>query len=145
MEIDLDTSTQSHASLSGGEGRDLESERRADCRCETAAELSRNHRWTGERIARLGFLVGKGHDVDQIAADPIVGPMQPNNVYRTVQRFGLGFRLADTDKLPPDVSEKLDAASGKRQITREALIKNLLIVAAREPTLIDNILDDGNE
>ena len=53
----------------------------------------RKSRWTGERIARLGFLLGLGWDAKRIAEDPIISST-PNNVHRQAQRFGLAFRAA---------------------------------------------------
>lgn len=100
--------------------------------------------WTGSRIARLGFLVGLGWEARRIADDPLIASTA-NNVHRQAQRFGLGFRdvpIAPT-KLPPHVGTRIDAAAARRCMTRESLIRQLLIVAAEEPGLLDNILDDG--
>jgi len=63
-------------------------------------------RWTGERIARLGFLLGLGWDAKRIAEDPIISST-PNNVHRQAQRFGLAFRAAAVAmslRLPPDAN-----------------------------------------
>src|SRR6516162_6865006 len=102
-------------------------------------------RWTGERIARLGFLLGLGWDAKRIAEDPIVAST-PNNVHRQAQRFGLAFRAAAAAmslRLPTDTVSHLDQAAVKRGITREAMIRLLLLEIAADPNLIDNILDDG--
>jgi hypothetical protein len=99
--------------------------------------------WTTERIARLGFLVGQGLAAKRIAADPLIAST-PNNVHRQAQRFGLAFResMATTARLPPEAAARYDAAAAKRGVTREAVIRLLLLVAADEPNLLDNILDD---
>lgn len=105
----------------------------------------RKSRWTGERIARLGFLLGLGWDAKRIAEDPIISST-PNNVYRQAQRFGLAFRAAAAAmslRLTPDANTQFEAAAEKRGLTREAMIKLLLLEVASEPYLIDNILDDG--
>ncbi len=105
----------------------------------------RKSRWTGERIARLGFLLGMGWDARRIAEDPLISST-PNNVHRQAQRFGLAFRAAAAAlalRLPPDASARFDAAAAKRSLTREAMIRVLLLVVAADPALIDNILDDG--
>jgi hypothetical protein len=102
-------------------------------------------RWTGERIARLGFLLGMGWDAKRIAEDPLIGST-PNNVHRQAQRFGLAFRAAAAGlalRLPPEAAQLYDAAAGKRGLTREAMIRLLIVVVAGDPTLLDNILDDG--
>jgi hypothetical protein len=102
-------------------------------------------RWTGERIARLGFLLGMGWDARRIAEDPIIAST-PNNVHRQAQRFGLAFRAAAAAlavRLPPEAASLFDAAASKRNLTREAMIRLLLLVVASDATLIDNILDDG--
>lgn len=100
--------------------------------------------WTAERIARLGFLVGQGFAARRIAEDPLIAST-PNNVHRQAQRFGLAFReaVATALRLPPDAAARYDAAAEKRGLTREALIKLLVVTAAGEPNLLDNILDDG--
>ena len=105
----------------------------------------RKSRWTGERIARLGFLLGMGWDAKRIADDPLISST-PNNVHRQAQRFGLAFRAAAAAlalRLPPDATARFDAAAAKRSLTREAMIRVLLLVVATDPALIDNILDDG--
>lgn len=102
-------------------------------------------RWTGERIARLGFLLGMGWDAKRIADDPIIAST-PNNVHRQAQRFGLAFRAAAASlslRLPPEAASLYDAAATKRSLTREAMIRLLLMVVASDPNLLDNILDDG--
>jgi hypothetical protein len=102
-------------------------------------------RWTGERIARLGFLLGLGWDAKRIAEDPIISST-PNNVHRQAQRFGLAFRAAAAAmslRLPAEAAIHFDAAAAARNLTREAMIKLLLLEVASEPHLIDNILDDG--
>ncbi len=101
-------------------------------------------RWTGERIARLGFLIGLGWGAKRVAADSIIAST-PNNVHRQAKRFGLAFRAAAAMalNLPPDATSHFDAAASKRSLTREALIRILLLEVAAEPNLLDNILDDG--
>ena len=100
--------------------------------------------WTATRIARLGFLVGQGFAAKRIAEDPLIAST-PNNVYRQTQRFGLAFREAMAMALPlsPEAAAHYDAAAEKRGLTREALIRLLVMTAAAEPNLLDNILDDG--
>ncbi len=99
-------------------------------------------RWTDERIARLGFLVGLGWSGERIAADPLIRSTT-NNIHRQAQRFGLRFRAASATQLQKPIREVLDAAAMKRGITQEKLIQLILATLAQEPTLIDNILDDG--
>ena len=111
----------------------------------TVATEIHKSRWTGERIARLGFLLGLGWDAKHIAEDPIINST-PNNVHRQAQRFGLAFRAAAAAmwlRLPPDASSRFELAAEKRSMTREAMIRLLLLQVASEPHLIDNILDDG--
>jgi len=109
-----------------------------------ATEIHRAH-WTGERIGRLGFLLGLGWDAKRVAEDPIIASTQ-NNVHRQAQRFGLGFRAAAAAlslQLPPDAISHFEAAAAKRGLTRDAMIHNLLLEVAADPNLLDNILDDG--
>jgi hypothetical protein len=109
-----------------------------------ATEIHKSH-WTGERIARLGFLLGLGWDAKRVAQDPIIAST-PNNVFRQAQRFGLGFRAAAAAlalQLPPEATSHFEAAASKRGLTGEAMIHNLLLEVAADPNLLDNILDDG--
>jgi hypothetical protein len=79
-----------------------------------AAEIHKS-RWTGERIARLGFLLGLGWDAKRIAEDPIIA--YPNNVHRQAQRFGLAFRAAAAAmslRLPAEAAACFEAAAAKR-------------------------------
>jgi hypothetical protein len=102
-------------------------------------------RWTGERIGRLGFLLGLGWDAKRVAEDPIIAST-PNNVHRQAQRFGLAFRAAAAAMslhLPPDATNHFEAAASKRGLTRDAMIRKLLLEVAADPNLLDNILDDG--
>lgn len=111
----------------------------------TVATEIRKSRWTGERIARLGFLLGLGWDANRIAADSIIAST-PNNVHRQAQRFGLAFRAAAAAaslRLPPDAARHFDCAAARRGLTREAMIRLLLLEVASDSNLLDNILDDG--
>jgi hypothetical protein len=77
-----------------------------------ATEIHRAH-WTGERIGRLGFLLGLGWDAKRVAEDPIIASTQ-NNVHRQAQRFGLGFRAAAAAlslQLPPDAISRVGTRS----------------------------------
>lgn len=108
-----------------------------------AAEIRRSH-WTGERIARLGFLIGLGWDAKRIAADPIIAST-PNNVVRQAQRFCLSLRAAAAATalhLPKNAIEYFEAAAIRRGLPREAMIRQLLIEIASDPCLMDNIMDD---
>ncbi len=100
--------------------------------------------WTTERIARLGFLIGQGFAAKRIAEDPMIAST-PNNVHRQAQRFGLAFRESKGAalRLPPEAAARYDAAAEKRGMTRESLMRLLLLTAGGEPNLLDNILDDG--
>ncbi len=98
--------------------------------------------WSFDRIARLGFLVGQGFDARYIASDPMIASTH-NNVHRQVNRFGLAFREAIALRLPQQALDRLDAAAVKRRLTRGGLMRAVLLAAASEDTLLDNILDDG--
>lgn len=99
-------------------------------------------RWSFERVARLGFLVGQGLDARRVADDPMIASTA-NNVHRQAQRFGLAFREAAGLRLPPEVAARIDAAASKRGLSRDGLVRLLLVAAGSDGSLIDNILDDG--
>lgn len=98
-------------------------------------------RWSAPRVARLGFLVGRGWDAKRVAGDPTIAST-PNNVHRQAQRFGLAFRDATGMRVPSEVGERLDAAASKRGLSRDGLIRSLILAAGSDAALIDNILDD---
>ncbi|WP_244395950.1 hypothetical protein [Beijerinckia indica] len=100
-------------------------------------------RWTDERIARLGFLVGLGWSGERIARDPLIRSTT-NNIHRQAQRFGLRFRAASVSQIQKPIRDVLDAAAEKRGITQEKIIHLILATLAQEPNLIDNILDDAD-
>jgi hypothetical protein len=100
-------------------------------------------RWTGERIARFSPRPWLG--CQAYAQDPIIASTS-NNVHRQAQRFGLAFRAAAAAmslRLPPDATRHFDIAATKRGLTREVMIRFLLLEVAAEPNLLENILDDG--
>ncbi len=97
--------------------------------------------WSSPRVARLGFLVGQGWDARRVADDPAIAST-PNNVHRQAQRFGLAFREASGLRLPPPVCARLDVAAAKRGLTRDGLIRLLVVAAGSDTALIENILDD---
>ena len=74
-------------------------------------------RWTGDRIARLGFLLGLGWDARRIAEDPLINST-PNNVHRQALRFGLAFRAAAAAlalRLPPEAADRLRSRGRQTQ------------------------------
>jgi hypothetical protein len=100
-------------------------------------------RWTGERIARLAFLVGIGWDAKRIAADALI-LSTPNNVHRQAQRFGLSFRVASSVGvgLKREIIAGLKEAAERRKVTPEALANQLLGILVSE-NLLSSVLDDG--
>ena len=100
--------------------------------------------WTPDRVARLGFLIGQGWDAKRVARDPLIASTA-NNVHRQASRFGLGFRDAPIAacRLPGETGVLYDAAAAKRGLSRDGLIRMVLLAAASDASLIDNILDDG--
>jgi hypothetical protein len=103
--------------------------------------------WTGERIARLGFLVGLGWQAERISNDPVINST-PNNVYRQATRFGLSLREAATliaFQLSSDQIGRLEVAALSRGVSYEELVRRLLGEISSDASLIDNILDDERE
>lgn len=97
--------------------------------------------WTRDRVARLGFLVGLGLDAEGIAHDPSVDTT-PGNVRRQANRFGLALRDTAGRRMPPEICGRLDEAARRRGLNREDLIRTLVLVAASDTSLLNNILDD---
>jgi hypothetical protein len=97
--------------------------------------------WSGDRLARLGFLVGLGWSSKTIAADPVIAST-PANVRAQARRLGLTLRAGQGPKLPFAVRSRLEIAAARRGLTPEALLHLLLLNAGSDDALIDNILDD---
>ncbi|CAM6053274.1 unnamed protein product [Sphagnum tenellum] len=102
-------------------------------------EHPRWSRWSGERIARLGFLVGCGWDAARIGADPLIGSTA-KNVHRQVQRFGLSFRVADKISIKPKVVEDIEPIAGELGMSPEALVNRLMMHIIKD-NLVKAILD----
>ncbi len=98
--------------------------------------------WTPQRFARLGFLMGKGMSAKRIAEHPAISST-PNTVRYQAHKFGLAFCAVLTAPLPKRATSYFETAAAKRGITRDELIKLLLLEIAADSNLLDNILDDG--
>ena len=118
---------------------------------QTLVDVARNHlnvadrqsrlagdrqRWTGERIARLGFLAGLGWTAKKIADDPLIRST-PNNVYRQAARFGIA--LSDgpqghvSVRLPVANMAVVDRAAAAAGLMRDAYLRRWMIAATAEP------------
>lgn len=108
-------------------------------------DINTKARWTQQRCALFGFLLGQGYDAKRIADHPLINSTV-NNVHRQAQRFGLSFREARVNNplnLKKEHREVFSQAGLKRGLSYEMFIQYILLTLAKEPTLIDNILDDG--
>ena len=88
-----------------------------------ATEIHKSH-WTGERIARLGFL-RLGRQTRRQGPHHHLGPQQ---CVQAGTKFGLGFRAAAAAlalQLPLQAASQFEAAASKRGLTGVALIYNL--------------------
>lgn len=100
--------------------------------------------WNYERVFRLGLLVGLGWDAKRIGADPLI-QRTANNVRHQVLRLGGHFRDATMGvRLLQTSATFYDAEAEKRGMTREKLIQGMLEEIAKDKTLFDNIMDDGD-
>lgn len=98
--------------------------------------------WRKERIARLGFLVGRGKSADEIAIE--LGTSS-SSVCQQANRLGLLFRDVTNElvvTLSPRAAEVLSAEAKARDCTAAELVKRILEICATEPHLLGNILDD---
>ena len=96
--------------------------------------------WTTQRVARLGFLIGLGWTAKRIAADPLIRSTA-NNVYRQAHRFGLAMSDAPQGhasiRLPLSISGAYDRAAARAGMTREALVRRIVIAAGADQRLLD--------
>lgn len=108
-------------------------------------DISTKSRWTQQRCAFFGYLLGQGWDAKRIAHHPLINSTN-NNVHRQAQRFGLSFieaKQSNSLNLKAEHREIFTQAGLKRGLSYEMFIQYILLTLAKEPTLIDNILDDG--
>ena len=105
----------------------------ADRPAQPAAE---RQRWTGERIARLGFLAGLGWTAKKIADDPLIRST-PNNVYRQAHRFGIALSDGPQGqvrvRLPMANMAVVDRAAVAAGITCDAYVRRWMVAATVEP------------
>ena len=103
-------------------------------------------RWTPERIARLGYLAGRGYSVVSIMADDTVGARSERAVRCAASR--LGVPIGATGGLPVALSlddrRRLDDAARARGTTSADLALVLLRVVVRDG-LIAAVIDDDNQ
>lgn len=101
-------------------------------------------RWPKPRVAYLGFLLGKGRDAKQIAADPNI-QSTPATVHRYVRMMGLAFSDVPRGEylvtLPARESALLERQASKKRQTPEALASVALKLLAQDESLMDNVLD----
>ena len=94
--------------------------------------------WRKERIARLGFLVGRDKSADEIATEL---ETSSSSVCQQADRLGLLFR-----DVPNEIAVTLSPRAGKvlwvRNCTAAELVKRILEICATEPHLLENILDE---
>ena len=98
--------------------------------------------WSKERIAKLGFLVGRGWDSKAIAEALRVSP---GAVYTCVRRLGLRFRGGSevlVVELDPYEISALKSTAAKLNLTHVELAAKILKICAKEPDLVANILDE---
>jgi hypothetical protein len=97
--------------------------------------------WPKQRIARLGFLVGRGKSADEIATEL---ETSSNNVSQQANRLGLLFRDPDeiVVTLSPPAAKVLSDEAKARDCTVAELVKRILEICATEEHLLGNILDD---
>jgi hypothetical protein len=100
--------------------------------------------WERARVARLGFLAGRGLSLDAIAADLGVSPQSLRYVMtrwdiETAQPPTMPGRIIDN--LPTHERLAIESAAAMRDQTGNALALRLLSVIVSDH-LIDSILDD---
>ncbi|MGA9136985.1 MAG: hypothetical protein WBZ39_03495 [Methylovirgula sp.] len=104
--------------------------------------LLKFHTWSNDRIAMLGFLVGRGWDSKAIAEALRVSP---GAVYKCVRRLGLRFRgglEVLVVELDPYEISALKGIAAKMNLTPIELAAKILKICAKEPDLVANILDE---
>jgi len=97
-------------------------------------------KWTEDRIATLGYMVGAGRSPEMIAEE--MGTTA-GNVYRQVARFGLTFRSAPSLSMSPRTYATFRDAAVKRGIDTATLVNRVLRLMGEDRTLLVNVIDDG--
>ncbi len=96
-------------------------------------------KWTGDRIATLGYMVGAGRSPESIAQEMAT---TAGNVYRQAARFGLTFRSQPSLTMSPHTYQVMKAAANRRGIDTADLVNRVLRLLGADPTLLENVIDD---
>ena len=97
--------------------------------------------WTQERTALLGYLMGTGRTVTDIAEE--MGTTA-GNVYREAARFGLSFRTAPSSSMSPHTYRAMRGAAARRGVDTVTLINRVLKILGDDTTLRENCIDDDH-
>ena len=95
--------------------------------------------WDNDRLALLGYLIGTGRAVAQVAED--MGTTS-GNVYRQAARFGLSFRSSPDIAMAPHTYKALRAAAARRGVDTATLVNLVLRLLGNDVTLLENCIDD---
>lgn len=99
--------------------------------------------WTHRRCAWLGYLIGQGWAAKRIAEDPLIRST-PNNVYRQAHRMDLTFTgppaAAALLRLPVATSAFYERLAARHGLTRDAMIRRIVIAAASDPSLVETLV-----
>ena len=96
-------------------------------------------KWTEDRIAQLGYLIGTGRGVETIAEE--MGTTS-GNVYERARHFGLSFRTAPGISMSTHTYKAVGAAAHRRGQDTATIVNKVLRILGDDPTLLENVLDD---
>jgi hypothetical protein len=96
-------------------------------------------RWTYERVALLGYLVGSGRKVEAAAEELGV---TAGDVYRQAARFGLSFRASPAIGMTNHTYRSIQMAARRRGIDTATLVNRVLKLLGADATLLENCIDD---
>ena len=98
--------------------------------------VAQHQAWTKKRIARLAFLAGQGFTAKSIAEDPLIRST-PHAVYRAAYRHEISLAEIPPGqiplRLPASAIAYFERAAMRDQVTRDALIRRILIGIATAP------------
>jgi hypothetical protein len=100
--------------------------------------------WNERRIARFGFLVGRGLQAEAVAQE--LPACSAATVYKHARIFGISFREAERRiclRLSLSSLAPLRPAAEARGCSVEELAARMLKVIAADPSLVNPVLDDG--
>jgi hypothetical protein len=96
--------------------------------------------WTNEKCALLGYSIGRGVPIDQVA---YMLNTTTSSVNSQAAKLNISTNTRPYIILPPGTKSVFLKAAQSRQITLDELLARIHTILGTDIHLLDNVLDDG--